>query len=201
MIIDGPFLLDSGGRRFVVTAPCCALGRSESSHVYIPDQRASRRHAEIRREGEVCYLQDLDSMNGTYLNGRRIADCEMLHDGDCIEIAGTRFVFHDPDATLQDSRSLVLRPGKQLSEVLIDGRVVTLSPKEYALFDLLFRCQGQVCTHAEIAAVVWPEYRTSVAAYQVQSLIKRLREKLEPDPRHPVMFLTIRGHGYLLRLN
>ena len=48
----------------------------------------------------------------------------------------------------------------------------------------------------EIAAVVWPEYHADVGDYQVESLIKRLREKLEPDPRNPVLILTVRGRGY-----
>ena len=49
-----------------------------------------------------------------------------------------------------------------------------------------------------IPYTVWPEYRAEVGDYQVESLVKRLRGKLEPDPRNPVLILTVRGRGYKL---
>ncbi|RLC73381.1 MAG: transcriptional regulator, partial [Chloroflexi bacterium] len=54
------------------------------------------------------------------------------------------------------------------------------------------------CSKQEIAAAVWPEYQAEVYDYQIESLVKRLREKLEPDPRHPALIITARGWGYKL---
>ena len=56
------------------------------------DNNASRRHAEIVREGDTFVLVDLGSTNGTELNGRRISR-EELTDSDRITIGATDLVF------------------------------------------------------------------------------------------------------------
>ena len=64
------------------------LGREPGMDVVIASTAAnvSRRHAEIRRQDNVYILVDLGSFNGTFLNGRRIAGGEILHDGDVIQL-------------------------------------------------------------------------------------------------------------------
>ncbi|MGZ8783179.1 MAG: FHA domain-containing protein, partial [Gaiellaceae bacterium] len=52
----------------------------------------SRRHAELRREGPAWWLVDLDSTNGTELNGKR-AKRAKLEDGDTITLGATDLVF------------------------------------------------------------------------------------------------------------
>ncbi len=56
----------------------------------IADQRISRLHACIRKEGSRYFLSDLNSTNGTFLNGRRLEQNEAaaLEDGDLIRLAG-----------------------------------------------------------------------------------------------------------------
>lgn len=51
------------------------------------------------------------------------------------------------------------------------------------------------CSKQEIAQAVWPEYQAEVYDYQIESLVKRLREKIEPDPPNPVLLLTVHGRG------
>jgi DNA-binding response OmpR family regulator len=140
----------------------------------------------------------LESANGTFLNGRGIAGPQPLRDGDEIGVASAVFSFHDPDATLrEDDRPLMVVDGAN-GEIWVNRVPVSLSPKEQVLFDLLYRSIGQPCSKQEIASTVWPEYQAGVGDYQVESLVKRLREKLEPDPRSPVLILTVRGRGYKL---
>jgi len=75
------------------------IGRSVHADLTIDDGRASRRHAQIRRmEGEFI-LEDLESRNGTYLNGTRIDGPQRLKPGDQIEIGQTRAVFDPHHAT------------------------------------------------------------------------------------------------------
>ena len=69
----------------------CLFGRRLDCHVHIHDQRVSRRHARIRREGDALQLEDLGSSNGTFVNGRRIHGAARLHHGDEVEIGASRY--------------------------------------------------------------------------------------------------------------
>lgn len=198
MTDDRPFLIDQAGRRFPLAAPVTCLGRSSDSDVYVADRRASRRHAEIRWDGESGTLHDLESTNGTWLNGARIASPQPLLDGDEITVAGAIFTFRDPEATLRVDPLPLLVVDDTCGQIWVDHAPVSLSPKEQALFDLLYGNAGQICSKEEIGTAVWPEYQSPVHAYQVESLVKRLREKIEPDPRDPKLITTVRGRGYRL---
>ncbi|MEJ2150878.1 MAG: winged helix-turn-helix domain-containing protein [Chloroflexota bacterium] len=193
-----PFLIDAAGRRFFVSASGITLGRSQKCGVFIPDRRASRRHAEVRWDGEFCTLHDLDSANGTLLNGRRITAPQPQQDGDQIAVASAIFTFRDPEATLREDDFPLLFVDEASGAVWVNREPVSLSPKEQALFDLLYRNAGRPCSKRVIAAAAWPEYEVPADDYQVESLVKRLREKLEPNPRDPVLILTERGQGYKL---
>jgi len=75
----------------------CALGRSRSNQVVLPDARVSRRHADIQPQGDNEYwIVDFGSANGTCVSGRRIAQPTRLRDGDEILIAGSSFIFRQP---------------------------------------------------------------------------------------------------------
>ncbi len=81
------------------------------------------------------------------------------------------------------------------SEVRVRGDRVLLTPTEYQLLTLLVRNPGQLLSHTLILSRVWGpdcvEDRDYLKAY-----VKRLRQKLEPDPRNPSYILTERGFGY-----
>lgn len=61
------------------------LGRVASADVVVEDSKASRRHAILRVEGSVTEIEDLDSSNGTLLNGKKVHR-RALRDGDEIRI-------------------------------------------------------------------------------------------------------------------
>lgn len=84
--------LTVGGRAHELAAARTVLGRSKHCDVQVPDLNASRRHAEVRREGSAFWLVDLGSTNGTLLNGRRIERAP-LEDGDVITLGSTEIVF------------------------------------------------------------------------------------------------------------
>jgi hypothetical protein len=69
------------------------IGRLAGCDICLADSIASRRHARLVRTGEDWTLEDLDSTNGTMLNGVAV-ESKALHDGDVIEIGVTRLVFH-----------------------------------------------------------------------------------------------------------
>ena len=198
MTEHAPYLTDAASRQFSLAEQTIVLGRSEKCNVYIADPRASRRHAEIRWDGEVATLSDLGSANGTLLNGRRITAPETLHDGDEIAVASAVFTFHDPESTLRSSNFPLLVVDAKSGEIWVNRKSVSLSPKEQTLFDLLYQNAGAPVSKQQIAEAVWPEYEAQVYDYQIESLVKRLREKIEPDPANPALVLTAHGRGYKL---
>ena len=199
-----PFLVDTAGRKFPLVGPTTTLGRSRSCDIFIPDRRTSRRHAEARWDGQTSTLCDLSSTNGTFVNGRLIESSTTLHDGDQISMGNAIFTFRDPEATIREPDFPLLvvdqteGPTGATPDVWVNRKPIHLSPKERALFDLLYRNSDRVCSRRQIADAVWPEYEAEVFDYQIESLVKRLREQIEPDPRSPVLILTRRGRGYLL---
>src|SRR5215813_5245980 len=71
------------------------IGRSARNDLCIPDPFASRVHAEVRREGEEYFLQDLGSANGTLYNGTTVQGTIPLTPGGRIQIGETELVFDD----------------------------------------------------------------------------------------------------------
>lgn len=95
-------IIDAGegsGREFPV-AGAVVIGRLKTNPVPIEDAKASREHTAVRCVGADYFVADLDSKNGTYLNGRLIHGQERLHNGDQIQIGRTvlRFVEDPEDA-------------------------------------------------------------------------------------------------------
>lgn len=70
------------------------LGRIAACDILIDDTKASRRHARVRVEGSVAEIEDLDSSNGTLLNGKRVQR-RTLRAGDVIQIGAVRIEYRD----------------------------------------------------------------------------------------------------------
>ena len=86
---------DRAPDRFPLGRLRITLGRSARNDLCIPDPFASRVHAEVRREGEEYYLQDLGSANGTLYNGSTVEGTVPLTAGGRIQIGETEIVFDD----------------------------------------------------------------------------------------------------------
>jgi Protein of unknown function (DUF3662)/FHA domain len=80
------------GKRREITSRRVVIGRSKDCDIQIADPNASRRHAELRQEGSAYWLIDLDSTNGTAVNGHRTARAK-LDSGDVITIGSTDMTF------------------------------------------------------------------------------------------------------------
>ncbi|MBI1918945.1 MAG: FHA domain-containing protein [Planctomycetes bacterium] len=68
------------------------LGRDAGCGAVLPDESVSGRHARITRNGDEFVLEDLDSCNGTHVDGVPIVSC-VLHDGDIIQFGQNLFYF------------------------------------------------------------------------------------------------------------
>ncbi|HJQ94817.1 MAG TPA: response regulator transcription factor [Acidimicrobiia bacterium] len=80
-------------------------------------------------------------------------------------------------------------------EVRVGGEVVDLRPKEFDLLESLMRRVGRLATRQALMDEVWgPDHFGETKTLDVH--IKRLRQKLESDPRRPRHIVTVRGLGY-----
>jgi Protein of unknown function (DUF3662)/FHA domain len=95
-VVEGPAGLPAAsivladGERIVLGPEPITIGRLPESSVVVSDPNASRRHAEIRRSGNDVVVVDLNSTNGTRVNGAPIRE-RVLVDGDEI-VVGTTFL-------------------------------------------------------------------------------------------------------------
>jgi hypothetical protein len=68
------------------------IGRADSNGLVLADSSVSRQHARVRREGSGYVVEDLDSTNGVFLNGKRVKTGR-LNDGDRLRIGDAELVF------------------------------------------------------------------------------------------------------------
>lgn len=80
------------GSRWLLEGSTVTIGRSKKCDMVLEDQNISRRHAEVQRQGENWYINDLGSTNGLTVNGRRV-DSTRLVPGDEIVIGTTSLIF------------------------------------------------------------------------------------------------------------
>jgi pSer/pThr/pTyr-binding forkhead associated (FHA) protein len=73
------------------------VGRGRNNDIILDDPRVSRHHAQIRRRRGTFMIFDLDSANGTFVNGRPVEEA-ILSDGDRVSFGGVELVFTMHDA-------------------------------------------------------------------------------------------------------
>jgi pSer/pThr/pTyr-binding forkhead associated (FHA) protein len=73
-------------RRLELTGPCCILGRDPSASIRLEEDSVSKQHARLSHENGVFHIEDLESSNGTFVNGRRVYRRTELRPGDLIRL-------------------------------------------------------------------------------------------------------------------
>lgn len=79
--------------------------------------------------------------------------------------------------------------------VRVQGRAVLTTVREFRLLEYLARHRGRVFTRDQLLDAVWKE-GSFVTPRSIDVFVRRLREKIERDPRHPRYLKTLRGIGY-----
>lgn len=103
-----------------------------------------------------------------------------------------------------DASTLVSPDGLRIGEleiipksrsVIVEGRIVSLTPKEFDILYFLAQNRGEVFTKEQIYRAVWSEdYLLDDS--NIMAFIRKLRKKIEPNPDAPKYILTIWGIGY-----
>lgn len=99
---------DETKKRYAITRTTWRIGRGKDNEMTLRDSSVSRRHAEIHRDkGDVFTIYDLESLNGVYVNNRKITR-QVLHEGDIIEIGdiALRFTLLSTDYSLEDATAM-----------------------------------------------------------------------------------------------
>jgi two-component system, NtrC family, sensor kinase len=89
------------GSRFELTEPIVRLGRDPASTIPLHDTEVSRHHAEIRRTDGEYAISDLNSSNGTFVNGQRIRHHQLVS-GDQLQLGGTLMLYTGPAEETQE---------------------------------------------------------------------------------------------------
>ena len=94
---EGPALVvRSGGGRagehFLPEGERTTIGRSPDNDIFLDDVTVSRQHAVLIRRGDEFFIEDLGSLNGTYVNRKRIESAR-LEGGDEVQVGKYRLTF------------------------------------------------------------------------------------------------------------
>lgn len=107
---------------------------------------------------------------------------------------------HPPTAaTMRVMSPLSLQLDPQLQCVTLGDRQIGLSSREFRLLELLVRSGGRLLTRAQIITALWGE-GSGADSKTLDAQVRRLRGKIEADPRRPTLLLTVRGRGYRLAI-
>lgn|GEM_PF-1377256 len=182
------------------------IGRMPDSQLCLPHTEVSRYHAEVVCKERRYYVVDLDSTNGTLLNGAALEAHKLygLKSNDQIQIGDLLVLqFEDPSVT-----TVVASPKPFLTERIWldaqDGRLFVLRREveppltklEFRMLQVLHERQGQTVARDEIAAGVWTDDLGEISEDMIYNTISRLRERLRTYDSNHHYIETVRGIGY-----
>ncbi|MBA3242248.1 MAG: SpoIIE family protein phosphatase [Acidobacteria bacterium] len=136
------------------------IGRSARNDLCLADPFASRVHAEVRREGDQYFLQDLGSANGTYYNGGRAEASVALAGGGRIQIGETEIVFKDLAAGGELAAATISEDEEDAGEAPVPEATIAFDSAHRTTSGLLEAIEGartQTSGRHVSSAVIAPE--------------------------------------------
>jgi signal transduction histidine kinase len=166
------------GSRFELTEPAIRLGRDSSSTIQIHDSEVSRHHAEIRAIGDDYAISDLNSSNGTFVNGQRIRQ-HTLASGDQVQFGSTLMLYTGPAEETQEDLAKIISIGPPSDQSDRSRIVHSVTQQEGSrIFDLESELpQNTWLAHARSNLQVM--YRTALAVshtLDIDQLLQRIME-------------------------
>jgi serine phosphatase RsbU (regulator of sigma subunit) len=99
VILQGP----EPGRQFAIDQPTALIGRQPDAAVYLESLAVSRQHAQIVRENGECFVEDLGSSNGTFVNGQQLKGRVPLTEHDTLQVGPYLMVLRPDPPVGRDS--------------------------------------------------------------------------------------------------
>ena len=92
-VVGRLILLGDQQREYLIAGVDRTIGRGASNDLVVDDEEVSAQHAKISFRDQSFWVQDLQSRNGTFVNGSRIGESTQLHNEDLLKIGGTLMKF------------------------------------------------------------------------------------------------------------
>lgn len=196
-------------QHYAIETDSIVLGRGEETDVILNNRQISRQHIRIYRgPNQKFHIEDLDSKNGTWVNGQQLKGSRELSDGDEIQVAlvmrihfvgsgATTPLPFEPPASIGGR----LRLDREARRVFIGDKELDppLSLPQYRLLELLYNSAGRICTRDIVIETVWPEaVGEGVSEQAIDALVRRLRDRLAELDADTQYIVTVRGHGFRL---
>ena len=195
-----------GKSDLLLSGPATIVGRDPSCDLCLSLNAVSRRHARIEKTAHGYSITDLDSRNGTFVNGQRLGERSTpLRDGDEIVVAGVRTLrFVDPMATpiapaIGRLSGVWIDP--ESGAVWVDAQPIEppLSERQQLLLELLARHEGELVSRVVVVEHVWADVAADgVSAEAIDALVKRLRARLRECQLGGDYLQIVRGRGMRL---
>jgi pSer/pThr/pTyr-binding forkhead associated (FHA) protein len=115
-------------RSFSISHQSTTIGRRQDCDLRIPVAQVSRKHCRLVKDEQTVRLEDLDSSNGTYHNGQRVAGAVNIQPGDSIQVGPVVFILQiDGVPADEELPSLAERAGQNQVHLPSNGEA-TASP-------------------------------------------------------------------------
>lgn len=111
------------------------IGRGADTATRLKDPKVSRKHCELRVEGNTVTIHDLDSASGTLVNGRKVTS-HRLKSGDIIQIGGTQLRLTLFSSSGPDASTLVLQPASAADRKTEVDPLVELTGKKFSHYSI-----------------------------------------------------------------
>src|SRR4051812_17854677 len=161
------------GNEHEVKGDTLVIGRDENPDgIQILDQGISRRHAEIFRIGEMYFIRDLGSRNGTFVNEEKISE-ELLRVGDEIKIGSTILLFEDRRAKKKATSERIIEQQHKPLDAVAATTTIRLDLNAAEAADLLLE-PGQETHESRDLQVLYKVAKTIASERDLKGLAKKV---------------------------
>ncbi len=163
------------------------VGRGDECGLRLEDPKISRKHLRFELAGDRAVVTDLESQNGTFVNGARLEGSHRLVSGDVIEIGRSALVFHSAPGSegaetsfdrlqseLEHELARAVRSGRALAVIAIEGTsetVLTVIGEELVGLERAARAD------VDRVVIVLPETGSEQAESRADAMLHALRER------------------------